>query len=71
LVGAASISAAACAHVPVLQRRPTPVPVVVTDVAYRSDPFLAELESRTFDYFWRTTDPQTGLTPDRSPTPLL
>ena len=30
---------------------------------------LDELERRTFDYFWRTADPATGLVPDRSPTP--
>lgn len=32
------------------------------------DPFLGDLEQRTFQYFWRTTDPRTGLTPDRSPS---
>lgn len=45
-----------------------PTPVGTADVVYRGDPFLAELESRTFDYFWRTTDRETGLTPDRSPS---
>ncbi|HEU4733810.1 MAG TPA: glucoamylase family protein [Kofleriaceae bacterium] len=33
------------------------------------DAMLDELERRTFDYFWRTADPATGLVPDRSPTP--
>jgi len=31
--------------------------------------FLDTLEERTFRYFWKTTDPVTGLTPDRAPTP--
>jgi hypothetical protein len=33
------------------------------------DAMLDELERRTFDWFWRTADPATGLVPDRSPTP--
>ncbi len=28
-----------------------------------------DIERRTFEYFWNTTDPRTGLTPDRWPTP--
>jgi hypothetical protein len=58
-----------CTKPPVVQPRPVASPVVITDVAYRSDPFLADVESRTFDYFWRATDARTGLTPDRSPSP--
>ncbi|MDT7835928.1 glucoamylase family protein [Aquabacterium sp. OR-4] len=30
---------------------------------------LDDLERRTFDYFWQTTDAATGLAPDRWPTP--
>ena len=33
------------------------------------DAFLADLERRTFDWFWETADPDSGLTPDRWPTP--
>ncbi len=33
------------------------------------DPFLSELEERTFRYFWDTANPQNGLIPDRYPTP--
>ena len=29
---------------------------------------LAKLEERTFHFFWETTDPKTGLAPDRWPT---
>ena len=36
--------------------------------AYRDDPFLDTLERRTFDFFWETTDPRTGLAHDRYPT---
>jgi len=34
-----------------------------------ADTFLADLERRTFDFFWETTDARTGLAPDRWPTP--
>ena len=30
---------------------------------------LADLERRSFDYFWQTTNPANGLVPDRWPTP--
>src|SRR6478672_8684037 len=30
---------------------------------------LDDLERRTFDFFWQTTNPQNGLVPDRWPTP--
>jgi hypothetical protein len=43
--------------------RPTPV-LAPSDVA-----FLDTLERRTFDWFWETTNPRNGLTPDRSPNP--
>lgn len=33
------------------------------------DAMLDDLERRTFDFFWRTADPATGLVPDRYPTP--
>ena len=33
------------------------------------DPFLSELEERTFHYFWDTANPKNGLIPDRYPTP--
>lgn len=34
-----------------------------------SDPLVRDLQERTFRYFWDTTDPETGLAPDRWPTP--
>jgi hypothetical protein len=33
------------------------------------DPFLADLEERTFRFFWETANPENGLVPDRYPTP--
>jgi hypothetical protein len=33
------------------------------------DPFLDTLQVRTLKFFLETTDPNTGLTPDRWPTP--
>src|SRR5258705_449009 len=34
-----------------------------------SDPFFADLEERTFRFFWETGNPKNGLIPDRYPTP--
>lgn len=33
------------------------------------DPFLEDLQRRTFDFFWETANPANGLVPDRWPTP--
>lgn len=33
------------------------------------DPVLSELHRRTFDYFWQSADPDTGLHPDNWPNP--
>ncbi|BDU76050.1 hypothetical protein METESE_10080 [Mesoterricola sediminis] len=43
---------------------PAPSAPVLTDQA-----FLDLLERRTFQFFWDTADPTTGLVPDRYPTP--
>jgi hypothetical protein len=43
--------------------RPTDGPVVST-----SDPFIADLQERTFRWFWDRTNPTNGLVPDRAPT---
>ena len=42
-----------------------PRPTVVAP--QRADAFLDTLQRRTFQWFWDTTDPRTGLTPDRWP----
>jgi hypothetical protein len=38
-------------------------------VTPRAQAFLDTLSQRTFSFFWERTDPATGLTPDRWPTP--
>ena len=38
-------------------------------IAPREQAFLDTLEQRTFAFFWERSDPRTGLTPDRWPTP--
>ena len=53
--------AAACAHNS--GQVTGPVGTVSPD-----DPFLDTVEVRTFRWFWDTTDPTTGLTPDRWPS---
>jgi hypothetical protein len=35
----------------------------------RDDPFLDDLQERTFRYFWDLANPRNGLVPDRWPTP--
>lgn len=44
-----------------------------TDTGSPSDletgPFLDTVQARTFDFFWETTNPTNGLTPDRWPNP--
>ncbi|HEX6638214.1 MAG TPA: glucoamylase family protein [Steroidobacteraceae bacterium] len=35
----------------------------------RLDPLFEDIERRTFDFFWETAEPETGLVPDRWPKP--
>ena len=44
------------------------VSVISTYAQDKDDQFLEELEHRTFNFFWQTTDTSNGLTPDRYPT---
>ena len=52
---------------------PAPVdPVVVRTpepVLNPLDPLLEDIQRRTFDFFWETAEPETGLVPDRWPKP--
>ena len=43
--------------------------VAPTEPVSPNDPVLAEVEERTFRWFWERTNPTNGLTPDRDPTP--
>ena len=45
-------------EVTIVTSRPAPLPQL-----------FDELEERTFRFFWATADPETGLVPDRYPTP--
>lgn len=63
-VAAACTALAGCAS--------TTLPSVTSGGHYEPTPaetaFLDSLEHRTFQWFWDTTDPRTGLVPDRWPT---
>ncbi|HKI04404.1 MAG TPA: glucoamylase family protein [Thermoanaerobaculia bacterium] len=52
-------------------RQPVPLQPAapLTTEVNRNDPLLADLEERTFRWFWDLADPNTGLIPDRAPTP--
>src|SRR5579864_477956 len=39
--------------------------------AQGDDPFLDDLEARTFRFFWNTANPRNGLIPDRYPGPAV
>ena len=40
--------------------------LVLPAVAQQREPFLDDLQQRSFRYFWEQADPQTGLVPDRA-----
>ena len=44
-------------------------PTLAPDAPDTNDAFIAELQERTFRWFWEQTPNDTGLTPDRWPTP--
>lgn len=58
LIAAAGASADTGQRADVRQARDLPLPPVFDD-----------LQRRTFDFFWETTNPSNGLVPDRYPTP--
>ena len=64
LILGASTLASGCAGVSRGSITPSTAVVSAGDRA-----FLDTLERRTFDWFWETTNPRNGLTPDRSPNP--
>jgi hypothetical protein len=57
-VWAAAVAISVAAHTHTPTRRP----------AHTPPPFIDTLSQRTFDFFWQTTNPRNGLTPDRWPT---
>jgi len=48
---------------------PSAVETFVAPTVVRLPGMLDDLEERTFRFFWDTADPETGLVPDRYPTP--
>ena len=63
---AAALAAAACSPPP----RPVVAPTAPIGGA-QGQAFLDTVERRTFEYFWRVSDPKTGLTPDRALAPTF
>ena len=62
----AAAAVAACAGGPGTASAPGAAPDVRPSA---DDALLDDLQHRTFDFFWRTTNPDNGLVPDRYPTP--
>ena len=67
LVVSAVVSGTGCARVGV-QRSPNREGARSYAPSPRESAFLDTLSHRTFDFFWETTNPRNGLTPDRWPT---
>ncbi|KAF0093199.1 MAG: hypothetical protein E1N59_3045 [Puniceicoccaceae bacterium 5H] len=44
-------------------------PMTAQQIPADQDAFLADIQERTFDWFWDWTNPDNGLVPDRAPTP--
>lgn len=61
-VAVAALTLVACSTKP-------PPDDAAQSLAARDTAFLDTLERRTFDFFWETTNPRNGLTPDRWPDP--
>lgn len=53
---------------PASQPRPVPPPVAAYVPSPRERAFVDTVSRRTFDFFWQTTNPRNGLTPDRWPS---
>ena len=51
--------------------KPAPAPPITAGAGIDRPvpPLVDDLEKRTFDYFWETTNAKNGLVPDRWPTP--
>ncbi len=69
----AMLGGSACASqrppAPRATKEPPPAPVARFDTfSPEARAFVDSLQRRTFQWFWDTADPRTGLTPDRWPT---
>jgi hypothetical protein len=61
LAGATALGLSGCEALPTLARAPAP-PLPTSDQA-----LLDDLQQRTFQFFWDTSNPANGLVPDRFP----
>jgi hypothetical protein len=66
LLGATALTLAACKTPPPVIE-PVVVKVASVPLINTLDPFFDDIEKRTFNYFWETAEPGTGLVPDRWP----
>src|SRR5437763_1932986 len=64
---ALALVGSACVQ-PTVSPSPGPSPARAYVATARESAFLDTLSRRTFDFFWETTNPRNGLTPDRWPT---
>src|SRR5688500_703506 len=64
--GLVAVGLSAC-NPPASTTTTAPAPQPTRIDARRAEAFLDTLQQRTFQWFWETTDPRTGLTPDRWP----
>ena len=51
------------------QTRPAAAAIPALPVQHTVPPLIAQIEKRTFDFFWDTTNPDNGLAPDHYPGP--
>jgi hypothetical protein len=63
-----SFALAACVTPPA-QLDPVVVKVAPVVQINKLDPLFEDIEKRTFNFFWDTAEPDTGLVPDRWPKP--
>jgi hypothetical protein len=59
---------AGCRHAPGSATPALPAASSFSGAATPLPPVIDDIERRTFDYFWETTDAGTGLAPDRHPS---
>jgi hypothetical protein len=67
LLGGTVASALTACKTPPAQLDPVVVRVTPIVPLNTLDPFFEDIEERTFDFFWETAEPDTGLVPDRWP----
>ena len=56
-------------NTPAKKPRPAPVRIAPAVPLKPLDPLFEDIEKRTFNFFWETTEGATGLVPDRWPKP--